>query len=298
MIGRATLKRALKRAAGCAAVVARPFTGRCGCPAACILCYHRVAEIGFVDPHVDDWNVPPRVFERQIAGLAAFAEFVPLLDLPRRLSAAAPSDRPLVCLTFDDGYASVCSRALPVLKRYQAPATVFVVTSAIGRQEPLPFDRWSRRHRDRVPAEAWRAMDWAELATCLESGLITLGAHSHEHLQGQDCTPEQLAEEAGKSRAVLLSRFGEARARAYAYPYGSTRLGHVTPDYVRAVRAAGYQLAVTTDLGLASPGGDPYLLPRVEANAVDGPRVLRAKAEGALAPFHLTDRLRVAKRSV
>jgi peptidoglycan/xylan/chitin deacetylase (PgdA/CDA1 family) len=296
MIGRITLKRAFKRTAGWAAVLARLFTGRSTRLAACIFCYHRVAEIGFVDPHVDDWNVPPEVFERQIAALATFAEFVPLLDLPRRL--CAPSSRPLVCLTFDDGYASVYSRALPVLQRYQAPATVFVVTSAIGQQEPMPFDRWSRGHRDRVPAEVWRAMDWAELAACLDSGLITLGAHSHQHLQGQNCTPAQLSEEAGRSRAVLLSQFGEAQARAYAYPYGSTRLGHVTPDYVRAVREAGYQLAVTTDLALASPEGDPYLLPRVEANAVDGPRVLRAKAAGALAPFHLTDRLRVAKRSV
>jgi peptidoglycan/xylan/chitin deacetylase (PgdA/CDA1 family) len=298
MIGRITLKRAFKRTAGWAAVLARPFTGRSTSPAACILCYHRVAEIGFVDPHVDDWNVPPEVFERQIAALAAFAEFVPLLDLPCRLSAAAPSGRPLVCLTFDDGYAGVYSRALPVLRRYQAPATVFVVTSAIGRQGPMPFDRWSRRHRERAPAEACRAMDWDELAACLGSGLITLGGHSHEHLQGQNCTPAQLAEEAGRSRAVLLRRFGEAQARAYAYPYGSTRHGQVTPDYVRAVRTAGYQLAVTTDLGLASARSDPYLLPRVEAHAVDGPRVLRAKAAGALGPFRLTDRLRVGRRTV
>jgi peptidoglycan/xylan/chitin deacetylase (PgdA/CDA1 family) len=295
MIDRITLKRAFKRTAGWAAVLTRLFTGRSTRPAACIFHYHRVAEVGFVDPHVDDWNVPPEVFERQIAALAAFAEFVPLLDLARRL--CAPSGRPLVCLTFDDGYASVRSRALPVLKRYQVPATVFVVTGAIGRPGPMPFDRWSRRHRDRAPAEACRAMGWNELAECLGSGLITLGAHSHEHLQGQQCTPAQLSEEAGKSRAILLSQFGEAHARAYAYPYGSTRLGHVTPDYVRAVRAAGYELAVTSDLALASRESDPYLLPRVEVTAVDGPRVLRAKAAGALAPFHLTDRLRVAKRS-
>jgi hypothetical protein len=166
----------------------------------------------------------------------------------------------------------------------------------IGRQEPMPFDRWSLSHRDKVPSEAWRAMDWSDLETCIASGVITLGAHSHEHLQGQNCALAQLAEEAGQSRAVLLERFGEAQACAYAYPYGSTRLGHVKPEYVRAVRSAGYQLAVTTDLGLASLATDPYLLPRVEAHPVDGPSVLRAKAAGALAPYQLTDRFRKAKR--
>jgi peptidoglycan/xylan/chitin deacetylase (PgdA/CDA1 family) len=236
------------------------------------------------------------VFERQIAALAAFAEFVPLLDLPRRLAVVGPSEKPLVCLTFDDGYASVCSRALPILLRYRAPATIFVVTSVIGRREPMPFDRWSRSHRHQVPEEAWRAMGWGELEACVASGVITLGAHSHEHLQGQNCTSGQLAEEAGQSRALLLERFGEAHARAYAYPYGSMRLGHVNPDYVGAVRSAGFRLAVTTDLGLASLATDPYLLPRVEAHPVDGPSVLRAKAAGTLAPYQLTDRFRKAKR--
>jgi peptidoglycan/xylan/chitin deacetylase (PgdA/CDA1 family) len=296
MFGRITIKRALKRTAGWAAVLARPFAGRSPRPAACILCYHRVAEIGFVDPHVDDWNVRPAVFERQIAALAEFVEFVPLLDLPRRLATAAPCGKPLVCLTFDDGYASVYSCALPIIQRYRAPATVFVVTSVIGRREPMPFDRWSRSHRDKVPAEAWRTMDWGELERCVASGVMTLGAHSHQHLQGQNCTPAQLAEESARSRAVLLQRFGEAQARAYAYPYGSTRLGQVKPEYVRAVQSAGYQLAVTTNLGLASLATDPYLLPRVEAHAVDSPAVLRAKAVGTLAPYQLTDRFRKAKR--
>jgi peptidoglycan/xylan/chitin deacetylase (PgdA/CDA1 family) len=186
---------------------------------------------------------------------------------------------------------------LPILQHYQAPATVFVVTSVIEGREPMPFDRWSRAHRNEAPPEAWRAMDWAELEKCVASGVVTLGAHSHQHLQGQNCTAAQLAEEAGHSRALLLRRFGEAHASAYAYPYGSTRLGQATPEYVRAVRSAGYQLAVTTDLGLATPATDPYLLPRVEAHAVDGPAVLRAKAEGALAPYRLTDRLRKANRS-
>jgi peptidoglycan/xylan/chitin deacetylase (PgdA/CDA1 family) len=296
MIGRITLKRVLKRTAGWAAVLAQPLTGRCTQRSACIFYYHRVADIGFIDPHVDDWNVCPEAFERQIAALASFAELVPLLDLPRRLAANDSCEKPLVCITFDDAYASVCSKALPVLKRYQAPATVFVVTDAVGKREPMPFDRWSRTHWKKAPEEAWRAMDWSELETCVASGVITLGGHSHRHLQGQNCTPAQLAEEAAQSRAALLERFGEAQARAYSYPYGSTRLGHVMPEYIRAVRSAGYELAVTTDLGLASQTTDSYLLPRVEAHAVDSPLVLRAKAAGTLAPYHLTDRLRKAKR--
>jgi peptidoglycan/xylan/chitin deacetylase (PgdA/CDA1 family) len=298
MIGRIRIKRAMKLTTGWAATLSAPFSAGRDAQAACILAYHRVADIGFVDSQLDDWNVPPSAFERQVAALAECAEIVPLLDLPARLAEPKPGGRPLVCLTFDDGYASVMRHALPVLKRYGAPATVFLVTKYIGSKEPLPFDRWSRRNSGRVSRGAWRALNWHDLDVCLASGLVTMGAHSHEHLDGRDCTAAQLAEEAGRSREVMLKNFGERHARAYAYPYGSTRLGEVPAEYVRAVKAAGFSLAVTTDLGRAHAGGDPFLLPRVEAHALDSGAVMRAKALGAIAPYRLTDRLRQAARTV
>lgn len=300
MIGRIHVKRAVKRTAAWAAAAGATFAGRMTAsakPAACILAYHRVAEIDFVDQQLDDWNVTPARFERQVAALAEFAEIVPLDELPARLNVPRPAGaRPLVCLTFDDGYASVARHALPVLKRYGAHATAFLVTDFIGSPEPMPFDRWTRKNRARVSRGAWRALDWKDLDACLASGLITLGAHSHRHLDGRECTAGQLREEAEQSREILLTRFGERHARAYAYPYGSTRLGEVTDEYVDAVRAAGLRLAVTTDLGLARAESDPLLLPRVEAHASDSRGSLRAKALGVLAPYRLTDRLRQAAR--
>lgn len=300
MITRMHLKRAVKRTAAWAAAASAPLANRLAASdaqSACVLAYHRVAEIDFVDPRLDDWNVTPARFERQVAALAEFADIVPLDELPARLNAPrAPGARPLVCLTFDDGYASVARHALPVLKRYGAHATAFLVTNFIGSPEPMPFDRWTRSNRERVSRGAWRALDWKDLDVCLASGLVTLGAHSHQHLDGRECTAAQLREEAEHSREILLKRFGERHASAYAYPYGSTRLGEVTDEYVDAVRAAGFQMAVTTDLGLVQAGSDPLLLPRVEAHASDTRGSLCAKAIGALAPYRFTDRLRQATR--
>lgn len=293
------VKRVVKRTAAWAAAASAPLVGRSDASgaAACILAYHRVAEIDFIDPQLDDWNVTPPRFERQVAALAEFAEIVPLDELHTRLGEPRTAGaKPLVCLTFDDGYASVARHALPVLKRYGVHATVFLVTKYIGSEEPLPFDRWTRKNRARVSRGAWRALDWKDLDACLASGLVTLGAHSHRHLDGRECTAGRLREETEQSREILLTRFGEQHARAYAYPYGSTRLGEVTDEYVGAVRAAGFRIAVTTDLGLARADGDPLMIPRVEAHASDTRGSLRAKALGALAPYRLTDRLRQATR--
>ena len=298
MIGQHTLKRFFKRTAGRAAVLMEPLTYRPAYLRACIFFYHRVADIGFIDPHLDDWNVPPSTFERQIAALAEFAEVVALLDLPARLRSTSPVTKPLVALTFDDGYSNFYTQVLPILRRYRLPATLFVITSMIGRPDPMPFDRWSQRNRNRVSEEAWRPISWPELEACSESGIISIGAHSHNHHKGSDCTRAQFIEEAERSNELLRARLGESQALAYSYPYGNTSLGHVSPEYVTAVRTAGYELAVTTDLGLASGDSDPYLLPRVEAHALDASAVLRAKALGVLAPYHLAYGLRMTNNLV
>jgi len=296
MIGQHSLKRFFKRNAGRAAVLMEPLTYRPTKLGACIFFYHRVAAIGFIDPDLDDWNVPPTTFERQIAALAEFAEVVALLDLPARLRSASEITKPLVALTFDDGYANFYTQVLPILKRYRLPATLFVVTSMIGRKDAMSFDRWAQRNGDRVSAEAWQPIDWPELEACLDSGIISLGAHSHNHLKGSDCTAVQFIEEAERSSELLRARLGQSQSLAYSYPYGNTSLGHVSPEYVSAVKTAGFALAVTTDLGLASQDSDPFRLPRIEAHALDTSATLRAKALGVLAPYHLAYRLRVGNK--
>jgi hypothetical protein len=74
-------------------------------------------------------------------------------------------------------------------------------------------------------------------------------------------------------------------------------LGYVPDSYVSAVAEAGYEVAVTYDLGRVTADTDRFRLPRIEAHGVDSEAVIRAKVLGTLAPYWLTDRLRQARRS-
>ncbi len=296
-IGRATLKRTVKQTTGWAAMLSRLFTGNSTQRQACIFYYHRVSEVGFVDSRLDDWNVTPSQFERQIRTLATFADIVPLIELPRRLATKEEIKRPLVSLTFDDGYANFHSQVLPILMRFSAPATAFVVTGSIGKSEPMDFDHWALTNSARVNGEAWRPLNWKELENCAESGLVTIGAHSHQHLRGSQCSETQLADEVGLSREILRSRLGEIHSSQYAYPYGNSRLGDVSQSYIAAVKAADFKIAVTTNLGLVTCESELFSLPRLEAHMMDSPGVLKAKTLGALAPYRLTDHFRAAYRA-
>jgi peptidoglycan/xylan/chitin deacetylase (PgdA/CDA1 family) len=290
------VKRAIKRAAGWIAVA----IDKCHLPdsqnSGCILMYHRTADLRFVDPQYDDWNVQPDTFEEQMAAICEYANVVSLAELPKLLRSRESRFKPIVCVTFDDGYANFRTNALPVLHAYGIPATVFVVTSLVGRNQPMPFDAWSRKNGASFPSEASRSMDWNELERCIQSGLVTVGSHSHTHSKGAHCSPSQLLEEAEQSRYELLTHLGPDHSLAYAYPYGSVRLGEVTDAYVRAVRRAGYQLGVTTDVSLVEPDCDPFLLPRIEVHALDSPSTVHAKVSGRIAPYLVTERLRSVER--
>jgi peptidoglycan/xylan/chitin deacetylase (PgdA/CDA1 family) len=283
------LKRGIKRAAGWASVALSPIATGTG---VCILMYHRIAPITFVDPRADDWNVPPETFERQMQALAEYADVVPLNRL--RNATTGSGERPVACITIDDGYASVCQYAIPILQRYGLSATFFVPTAYIGSEVPFPFDRWGLLNHHRVSSDLWRPATWQELERAAKTNLIHIGSHSHHHLAGRVCPLTRLQEETERSREDVQTHLGDDHARAYAYPYGNTRLGDVPAPYESAVRAAGYEVAVTTDPALASAENNPFRLPRLEVHQLDSARVLRAKLRGSLTPYRAIDRLRTA----
>lgn len=287
-IGQMTIKHAVKRATGRLAILTHMFARQK--PAAAILYYHRVADIGFADLSIDDSNVTPAVFERQIAALARFADIVPLTEIKSRLRGRDGSGtRPMVSITFDDGYENFVSNALPILRRFNAPATLSVVTSVIDAKVPMPFERWAAKNWRLARADAWQPISWCGIEKCLASGLVTLGAHSHKHLRANECSPEEIEADVQRAAELLRGRFGEKNVPVYAYPYGNSYLGHVPRHYENAVRNAGFETAVTTDHGHVESDTNPFLLPRIEAHGLDFAATLQAKIEGKLSPYYLHD---------
>src|SRR5262245_33946506 len=94
---------------------------------ALILLYHRIADL-----EVDPWGlaVTPEHFADQIAVLAGIAHPVRLDELASS-RAQLRTRRPLVAVTFDDGYADNLHAALPILERYDVPATFFVTAGPV-----------------------------------------------------------------------------------------------------------------------------------------------------------------------
>lgn len=116
-----------------------------------ILSYHRVNDEK--DPFFP--SVPAEVFERHVAFVAkTYAVFTVEELVERGRRGSLP--RNALAITFDDGYRDNLTHAAPILARYGLPATVFVVTGAIGSGEALWFDRLAFAFKQ-TRATAWRA---------------------------------------------------------------------------------------------------------------------------------------------
>ena len=95
-------------------------------PKFAILSYHRIGTQGI--PLFT--GLPPKIFELQMRFLRKHYNVVSLDEMCDEMERPT-KDGNFVAVTFDDGYRDLYPQALPALKKYQIPATVFVVVSSI-----------------------------------------------------------------------------------------------------------------------------------------------------------------------
>tara|TARA_B100000035_G_scaffold198567_1_gene169665 strand:+ start:234 stop:1175 length:942 start_codon:yes stop_codon:yes gene_type:complete len=101
-----------------------------------VLLYHRVFK-----PTIDSQllSVYPANFEQHLIFLKENYELISTQTLKERIITKTLTNRS-ICLTFDDGYCDNFSEALPLLQKYQIPATIFACTGNIGTENEFWWD--------------------------------------------------------------------------------------------------------------------------------------------------------------
>jgi len=98
-------------------------------------------------------------FYWQMALLADCFNVMPLYDALRALDEGRLPPR-TVCITFDDGYRSVHDLALPILREFKLPATVFVTSGYVGANAG---NMWNDRIIHAVQALPMETLDLTDL---------------------------------------------------------------------------------------------------------------------------------------
>ncbi len=236
---------------GRTAVRRRP--GRGGPP--WILMYHSVADTAGRADDPYRITVSPGLLDRQLRWLRdGGLRGVAVGELLR--ARAAGRDAGLVGLTFDDGYADFLTGALPLLRRHDCTATVFVLPGRAGG-----LNSWDPRgpRKPLLTEDGIRAVAAAGME---------VGSHGLLHQDLTTADPVTRERETAVSRARLAELTGRAPG-GFCYPYGG-----VDARAVAAVRAAGYGYACALAPG---PLTGRYALPRVHIGATDTPWRLSLK---------------------
>lgn len=168
--------------------------------------------------------------------------------------------RPIV-LSFDDGYRSHVSAALPILAAQRWPGVLNLDVSNLAP----PWGVGLTGVRKLIAA------GWA------------IDAHSLTHADLALASGAALTREISGSRREILRLFG-ILPRFFCYP-----AGRYDAEAVSAVKAAGYEGATTTEPGLASPD-EPFTLARIRVDRGDGAAGLAHKLAGLGLPTRVVSR--------
>lgn len=206
-----------------------------------ILCYHQFTQAAQASHQLE---LSATAFEAQLRYLVQNGyRFLGFEDVRRILLESQPIPDKAVVITIDDGYRSVYEVAWPLLRKYDAQATLFLYTDFIG-----------------APA----ALSWQQVEEMAGSGLIEIESHakSHNSLSRQptdrnlDAYKSRVREEMRGSNQAFSNHHG-AVPRYLSYPYGNS--SNIAAEIARE---EGMLLAATVTRGDNTVYADPYLLHR------------------------------------
>lgn len=239
-------------------------------------------------------RVSPDLLDRHLTVLGRHYNFLSLPEYLRIRSGRDPGQAPKKALvvTLDDGHAG--NRGLlPVLKKHGVRCTIFVCTGIVGSNRHFwfldPAAHGEIRELTRVQDEqrlsrlkeegftedreypVRQALSWEEMAEMKD--WVDFQPHTRFHPILPQCSRERAETEIRQSKADLEQR--EFLVSSFAYPNG---------DYserdVSLVQDAGYDCALTVDLGFNTMNTDKYRLKRIGINDESGTIEVLVRASG------------------
>lgn len=205
-----------------------------------ILTYHSIDESG------SPISVSEQTFRSHIRFLASGR--VPVVPLAR--IADLPGDGDAVALTFDDGFTSFSSTALPLLREHRLTATVFVVSDRAGGHND-----WGGRVAPGIPTLG--LMTWTEIGAAADAG-IEIGAHTRTHPDLTALAGSALEDEIRGAGDRIAREVGR-RPASFAYPYGAVS------DAAAQLAGDAFERSCTTEFRPLHGAEDRRRLPRLDA---------------------------------
>ncbi len=210
-------------------------------------------------------------FARQLNAMRAWGEFIALDDAIALLAAGDPVDGRYFCVTFDDGFRSCRTNALPILADKGVPATVFLPTRYIDTRPDRDRDLLMGFYDDRRLVIDF--LGWGDCREMMAAG-VTFGSHTESHANLAALDAAGVEGELDRSKRTIEERTGTACAH-FCAPFGLPRV-HFDPDRDPGIaRRLGYRSFLSGVRGAMRTGDSPMMVRRDHLLASWGAHQLR-----------------------
>jgi peptidoglycan/xylan/chitin deacetylase (PgdA/CDA1 family) len=212
---------------------------------ATILLYHQIGKQPKETTNLDCFcNVEQ--FEEQMKFLIdSDIELISLKSLVKMMKDKELFKKDYVVLTFDDGCERFQTTAIPILKKYNIPATIYPVCGYLGT------------------VASWPKINNPDLRLISEENLkgialfgIDVGGHTVNHIKLSE-VELRIAKSEIVGCKEHLERIIEKKLHSFSYPHGS-----YNNDIVQLVSKSGFECAVTCKADFIYGEEDLFQLPR------------------------------------
>ena len=263
-----------------------------------ILNYHRVLPSNKIDNSLVNIAVSTDNFINQLNFLKKNFDIISLDDLLIHLK--SKSNEFKIAMTFDDGYKDNLDYAYPILEKFKAPATIYIITKFINNKfipwwvkldhfitnnkkifdnKKKIFELYKNKilFSDQLTIDKKVLsiigknnkfkynkifLDQKEIQYLGKQKLITIGSHSHSHYNFSQLTQEQTLSEF-KTSKFILEKIIKKKISHFSYPYGGPK--NIDFRFTKFLKNLGFLSAVTT-IRKKLYQTDEFELPRVFVN--------------------------------
>jgi peptidoglycan/xylan/chitin deacetylase (PgdA/CDA1 family) len=191
----------------------------------------------------NDLYLQTELFEQQIGYLSKNKyNFIDFEDLQKGVIPNKP-----IILTFDDGYKNLYDNAYPILKKYNAKATIFLISNFIGATGYLSTEEISQIN-----------------------DLVSFQSHTVSH---PDLRYESIESVNHQARASKETIQGLVKNKVIAFCYPS---GKFNEEVIKITKKY-YNYGITIIPGIYSIKDDHYIISRIRINKDDTANSLRKK---------------------
>ena len=203
-----------------------------------VLMYHSIA-------HNDVFfTVKPEMFEKQMKYLKdKDYNVIKLSDLISLLESNEELPKKTVVLTFDDGYQDNYNNAFLILKKYNFPATIFLVTGLVNQEI---------NNSQNIPL---KILNWEQIKEMHQSGLIDFQPHTVNH---QELNKQEIID----SKKEIEERLNK-KCEFFTYPRGV-----YNDKIIDILKNNGFRAAWTVENGRIKKDDNLFKLKRISVNSI------------------------------